>query len=91
MATFTTTIQLHEADKKDYETLFSKLEKQVLKGKFRVIKGRQYEDGKSEYQWLGNVSIHEIANAIFRSVSGTGRKYSFTIIRKKMAIESKFE
>jgi hypothetical protein len=84
MATFTTTIQLHDADKKDYETLFSKLEKQVLKNKYHIIKVRQYDDGKSEYKWQGNVSIHEITNAIFRSVSGTGRKYSFTIVRKKL-------
>jgi hypothetical protein len=33
MATFTATIQLNDATKQDYENLFSKLEKQVLKSK----------------------------------------------------------
>jgi hypothetical protein len=84
MATFTATIQLNDATKQDYENLFSKLEKHVLKSKCHMIKGRQFVDGKSEYKWSGNISIQEIAGVILRSVSGMGRKYSFTIIRRKV-------
>ena len=85
MATFTATIQLNDATKQDYEDLFSKLEKHDLKSKSHIVKGRQFADGKSEYKWSGNVSIQEIASAMFRSVSGIGQKYSFTIIRRKAA------
>ena len=84
MATFTTTIQLHDADKKDYETLFRKLGKQFSNGKCHIIKGREYADGKKEYKWNGNVSIDEIVNAIVRSLSGMGKKYSFNIVRNKL-------
>ena len=85
MATFTATIQLNDATKQDYDNLFSKLEKQVLKSKYHIVKGRQFVDGKSEYKWSGNISVPEIASAILRSVSGTGRKYSFTITTGKVA------
>ena len=85
MATFTATIQLNDATKQDYENLFSKLETHVLKNKGHLVKGRQVVDGKSEYKWRGNVSVQEIASAILRSVSGMGRKYSFTILRRKVA------
>ncbi len=83
MPTFTATIKLNDATKKYYENLFSKLEKHVSKRKCHLVKGRQFIDGKSEYKWTGNVSIPEIAGSIFRSLSGIGTNYSFTIIRKK--------
>ena len=83
MATFTATIQLNDATRQDYENLFSKLERQVLKTKCHLVKVRQFVDGKSEFKWTGNVSIPEIASSIFRSLSGMGAKYTFTIIRKE--------
>ena len=93
MATFTakiqlndaTKIQLNDATKQDYENLFSKLEKQLLKSKCHIVKDRLFVDGKSDYKWRGNISIQEIASAVLRSVSGIGRKYSFTITRRKVA------
>ena len=83
MATFTATIQLNDATRQDYENLFSKLEKHILKTKCHLVKGKQFLDGKSEYKWTGNVSIQEIASSIFKSLSGMQTKYSVTIIRKK--------
>ena len=83
MPTFTATIQLNDATRQDYENLFSKLEKHGLKSKCHLAKGRQFAKGKSEFRWTGKISIQEIANAIFRSLAGMGRKYSFTIIKKK--------
>jgi len=83
MSTFTTTIQLNDATKQDYENLFSKLEKHVLKTKGHLVKSRQFVDGKCEYRWTGNVSVQEIAGSIFKSLSGMGAKYTFTIIRKE--------
>lgn len=85
MATFTATIQLNDATKQDYEHLFSKLEKQVSKSKCHLVKGRGFMDGKGEYKWSGKISVQEIASAILKSISGSGRKYSFTIIRRKVA------
>ena len=84
MATFITTIQLHDADQADYEILFRKLGKQFLNDKCHIIKEREYADGKNEYKWKGNVSIQEIAHAIARSLAGMGKKYSFTIVRNKL-------
>ena len=83
MATFTTIIHLHGANKTDYETLFNRLEKEVLKSNCRIMKGIQNVDGKSEYKWRGNISIREITDLIFRSLSGAGRRFSFTISRQE--------
>lgn len=84
MATYTSTIHLYGAGKDDYEDLFSKLEKQVLKNKWHIIRGRKYKDGKSECKWTGNISIQELTNTIFRSLSESGKRFSFTIVKKKL-------
>ena len=84
MATFTTTIHLDDANRQDYDQLFGKLEKQVLRYKCQIIKSHEHADGKNEYKWLGNISILEITHAIIKSVPV--KKFSFTIIRKKEAV-----
>lgn len=84
MAKFKTTIQLEDADEKDYSTLHHELEKQSLKTKNHLVKGKASSSGKEEYQWNGNITIQEIANAIFRAATKTGKKFSFTIIRSKL-------
>lgn len=84
MAKFKTTILLEDADEKDYSTLQHELEKQSLKSKKQVIKSKNNATGKEEYQWKGDVTIQEIANAIFRAATKTGKKFSFTIIRSRL-------
>jgi len=84
MAKFKTAIQLEDGDEKDYSTLHHELEKQSLKSKKQVIKSKSNFAGKEEYQWKGDITIQEIANAIFRAATKTGKKFSFTIIRSKL-------
>jgi hypothetical protein len=87
MATFTTTIQLNNATKQDYENLFSKLEKLVLKTKCHLVKSRQFVDGKCEYQWTGNVSIQEIAGSIFRSLSVWEQNIHLRLSERKQSVD----
>ena len=58
MATFIDTIQLNDATKQDYENLFSKLEKQVLKSKYHIVKGRRL--------WTGKVNINGAVTSLCR-------------------------
>ncbi|HKO79197.1 MAG TPA: hypothetical protein VJU78_02340 [Chitinophagaceae bacterium] len=88
MAKFTTTIQLFEAEEKDYAILHNELEKRSTKGKNQVVKGKAHAPGKEEYNWKGNITIQEVADAIFRAATKTGRKYSFSIIRDKRIANS---
>jgi hypothetical protein len=83
MAKFKTTIQLEDADDKDYTGFRHELEKQSLKSKQQVTKSKTNNGGKEEYQWKGDITIQEIANAIFRAATKTGKKFSFTIMKSK--------
>jgi len=83
MAKFKTTIQLEDADDKDYTVFQHELERQSLKSKQQVAKSKTNIGGKKEYQWKGDITIREIANAIFRAASKTGKKFSFTIMKSK--------
>ena len=84
MAKFNTTIQLEDADEKDYTVFQHELKKQSLKSRKQVAKGKSSIAGQEEYQWKGDVTIQEIANVIFRAAAKTGKKFSFTIIRTKL-------
>jgi hypothetical protein len=84
MARFITTIQLHNAEEKDYQILHTELKKESFmekkkytrKGKFRPI-------GKEEFNREGNITLQQVTDAVLRAASKTGKKYSFTIIRNK--------
>lgn len=70
MPKFVTTIQLHDADESDYSKLYREL-----------AKSKGYITGKGEYRQEGDVTIQEVTDTVFRAVTKTGKKYSFTITR----------
>ena len=80
MARFITTIELFNAEKKDYETLQSELTK------YSFTK-RSLQAGnlpaKEEYNREGNVTLQDVTYAVLQAAYKTGKKYSFTIIRNK--------
>lgn len=86
MAKFITTIELHNADENNYETLHSELIKESF------VEIRRYPSKKTnapevsrkdEYHREGNVTIQEVTDAVMRAAVKTGKKYSFTITRNK--------
>jgi hypothetical protein len=80
MARFITTIELFNADQKDYETLQSELKKYSFT---RLSLQADKLPAKEEYNREGNISLQDVTNAVLQAASKTGKKYSFTIIRNK--------
>ena len=81
MATFTTSIKLHDADEKDYSVLHSELENQAKKRRQHIAISYGLVNGESNYNWDGNATIQKIAEAIINAAPKTGKKYSFSIVR----------
>jgi hypothetical protein len=80
MARFITTIELFNADQKDYETLQSELKKYSFTR--RSLQTNKLP-GKEEYNREGNVTLQDVTYAVLQAAYKTGKKYSFTIIRNK--------
>jgi len=83
MAKFITTIQLHDADEKDYEKLNRELEKESFKKEKQAKKNKQQPAGKEKYKREGKLTIQDVTKAVLKAAVKTGRKYSFTIIKNK--------
>lgn len=81
MPTFVTTIQLHDADESDYDKLYNELAKSSTKKGKDAVKSKGYITDKIEYKQKGDVTIQEVTDMVFRAVTKTGKKYSFTITR----------
>jgi hypothetical protein len=84
MARFTTTIQLHNADEKDYQILHTELKKESFKEIRRYsAASSEVRLQKEEYNLEGNITLQDVTDAVLRAAAKTGKKYSFTIIRNK--------
>lgn len=86
MAKFTTTIELHNADENNYETLHAEMKKECFVEIRRYAaksNEKQAISWREEYRREGNVTIQEVTDAVMRAAVKTGKKYSFTIIRSK--------
>jgi translation initiation factor 1 (eIF-1/SUI1) len=81
MARFITTIELFNADQKDYETLQSELKKQSFTR--RALQQSDSLPVKEEYNREGNITLQDVTHAVLQAAAKTGKKYSFTIIRNK--------
>lgn len=83
MAKFTATIQLHDAEKKDYDRLHTELEKQSFKGdKISPVKSK-VDLTPREYNREGNITLQEVSSLIGKAASKTGKVYSFTVMKNK--------
>ena len=80
MARFITTIELFNADERDYQTLQTELKKYSFT---RRNLSADNLSGKEEYNREGNVSLQDVTYAVLQAAYKTGKKYSFTIIRNK--------
>jgi hypothetical protein len=83
MSKFIARIQLHSANEIDYETLKREIEKDpaVLKKKKLSVKADKVKRG--EYNYRGNISLSDVASAVYRAIKKTGRDYSFTVMKNK--------
>ena len=83
MSKFVTTIQLLDADKKDYDILFRALEKESFKNEDHETKTGAYVTGKEVFSLKGDITLQDVNHAVFRASSKTGKKYSFFVIKHK--------
>lgn len=83
MPRFITTIELHDADKADYERLNNELERKSFRSNMSFGKQTEIAVQKREYNREGNITIQEVTDAVVRAAAKTGKRYSFTIIRNK--------
>jgi hypothetical protein len=84
MPRFITTIQLHNADEKDYQVLHSELKKEsFVEASNNKPKRKFPRMPKETFDREGNITIQDVTDAVLRAASKTGKKYSFTIIRNK--------
>lgn len=83
MAKYTATIQLHDADAKDYDMLNNELHKESFKDNQPVLEKNKKYFNKKEYSREGNISLQEVTSSILKAASKTHKKYSFTVMRNK--------
>lgn len=82
MAKFITRILLLKGEEKDYETLHREIkDPSILKKKKISVKADKSKKG--EFNYWGNITLKDVADAVVRAVKKTGRDYSFTIMKNK--------
>ena len=83
MAKFITSIQLQDADERDYDTLHKELEKVSFKDEKHAAKSEAYIAGKHSFSREGNITLQQVTHTVAEVASKIGKKYSFTVIRDK--------
>jgi hypothetical protein len=86
MSKFIARIQLHKAEETDYETLNREIEKGPSVQKKRSLFVKADKIKKGEYNYRGDISLSDVADAVYRAVKKTGRDYSFTIMKNKASL-----
>ncbi|MFT3680128.1 MAG: hypothetical protein QM791_07630 [Ferruginibacter sp.] len=85
MTSFITAIQFHDANETDYAIFFEALEKLSFIGKRRVINIQPAGKKPGEFNLDGNISLPQAVDLVQKSAVKTGRQYSFTIMKNKLA------
>jgi hypothetical protein len=78
MNTFTARVELHNANPDDYTRLYTEMQKESF-----VAAGAKAQAGNIEFKIKNKISINEVIDAVVRSASKTGRKFSFTVMKDK--------
>lgn len=87
MPTYSTTIQLHNADERD----FTVLDKELKKDSFTSDKNDvlNYVNNALDnfvnvkYIKHGNLLIQEVIDSVLNAAKKTGKKFSFTVVKKR--------
>ena len=81
MPGFIARIELHKADQYDYEKLHHEMKKESFTGVKSYAE--KHKHSPVEYVKEGPISLLDVNSATLRAAEKTGRKYSFTVIRKR--------
>jgi hypothetical protein len=77
MAKFITNIQLQDANRSDYDALFTELKKELFKNEEHEVKRDSFSGGKELISVEGNVTLLDVNNAVFKASSKTGKKFLY--------------
>ena len=78
MTTFTTRIQLHNADGNDFKKLVAEMKKEAfVSNKASVV------ETKAEFSYKGTQLIKDVIAAVLRAAVKTGKQFSFTVMKDK--------
>jgi len=88
MAKFITTIQLQDAEEKDYDSLCKGLEKESFKSEKHAGKSKAYITEKGAFSKEGKVTLQEVTGIVLKAVAKIGKKYSFFVIKDKPFADS---
>ena len=83
MTKFITTIQLQDADERDYVTLSEELKKQSFQDEKHAAKSKAWVGGHGVFSREGDLSIVDVNTLISRAASRIGKKFSFFVVRNK--------
>jgi hypothetical protein len=78
MNTFTARVELQNANPDDYTRLYAEMQKESF-----VAAGAKAQGGNVEFKIKNKISINEVIDAVVRSASKTGKKFSFTVMKDK--------
>jgi hypothetical protein len=78
MNTFTARVELQNANPDDYTRLYAEMQKESF-----VAVGAKAQAGNVEFKIKNRISINEVIDAVVRSASKTGKKFSFTVMKDK--------
>jgi hypothetical protein len=90
MAKFITTIELQDAEEKDYDSLYKELKKESFKSEEHAGKSKAYITEKGAFSKEGKVTLQEVTDTVLKAVSKIGKKYSFFVIKDKHLADSNF-
>jgi hypothetical protein len=79
MNTFTARVELHNANPDDYTRLYTEMQKES----FVAAGGAKAQAGNVEFKIKNRISINDVIDAVVRSASKTGKKFSFTVMKDK--------
>lgn len=87
MPTYSTTIQLHNADEQDFSVLDSELKKNAFtsdkKDVLSYVNNALDNFVNVKYIKHGNLLIQEVIDSVLNAAKKTGKKFSFTVIKNR--------
>lgn len=83
MPKFITSIQIEDVNENDYELLAEELKKESFKDEKYAAKSNAYITGKGNFSKEGPITLQEVNEALVRSLSKIGKKYSYFVVKNK--------
>ena len=88
MAKYIASIELYNANKKDYERLNKEFQKEKFTGEQHAAKSEAYITSKKVFSIEGKITLLQINQVIAKIISRIGKPYSFFVLKDKHIVNS---